>query len=1296
MKKLFQIFTSLVVISVTLAEFILPGATVKAAPRHDDPPPCTEGGHCVYSDDSNPDLVYTGTGWTPETYPNVTNVYHSETSGDKVALTFTGNRIIFWTEKAQNAGIVNIWLDSSLVDTYDAYNSGTNPVDGFIGYDSGLITFGEHTIEIGPSGTANPSATGSLAILHAFEWFDNPPPIELVLQDRSTYFTDVMSLNCSVPLLGQSSTIVCSGNISGNDGSEFYGVGAIFDSLFVTSETGTAIDVYYYIACNNCIPFLLSENYPDYYAGCDIDLGTFPDACSGIKHLNNTSFGDNGIRIRLNNSTTGPYRGPVGGSYLVMVSTIPLNNCVSSFQVQGTNTYDVDPVIETPLGPEGFPADEQIANIIPGNIYKLETKGIWNDGGADRTDFAMSFDGETWTPIAQIADTLCRDGTAIYFTASFDPLPFGQNKLYIRVNDTAGNFSDNTEAEPVDDPLQYVLSEVIQVAPVACSQKFTYDPDTDLLASGTIPATNSFGVYPSATLTPGDWYVVETTDGPWYEGSAPTAGRYDIQLSVDSSSMNYGQADDWSYTDCSEFTGSAAHKRYYFQAAGSTFFMRVNDQNSNFSDNTGSLGYNLYHVSTYTYWPSECETTFTNSGEVPWSIVYNANQDAGVNLVPTGQSDLVTQNWIQGQWYMLETTGGPWLDDSPHINRYSADFSSTVGTPDWQLIEDWPGSSCTVHIDKLGHVRIYFQNLAPQEFYKIRVHDDDFPGNLGSMGARLYKVTNSQVLPPGSEPVEGACNGTYSVNNLQASQPVNPQLSGGVYVPHLTEGGYYALETAGYWEETGEGGSDFLSSAEISDDNGASWHTWKDYPSMLCLEAFDSGISGVIGVRIFIKAEPGRQYKVRANDVDANWPNNNDSGDFGINIYDAVARIDPWNTCTTNYSIVKIQSHNVVYSHLGGAGDAQRLDIVPGELYALEILPEAGWYEGSSGPNFDYQLSFDDGDTWHPWTDSALPGTLCAAHFPQGSRLYFVAPLTMTYARIRVNDQDNDFTNNSGEIYYDLYAGQAGDPNNPGSPDVTIYLPPAPVADCYSWPVRPSGRTMDVPTAPTAPGEPGEGLDIVGWTQYLIDWIIYIGNSVVYSFNWTLYYFSIFSDIPAWLEYGRTLFTEFFLWCPEHTEAIIAMMDAIQQREPFATLDRIDAFYGAVQTQIEAYSWVDSNAPAVPFSGASGGDQAPSILPTVDDTSPWASGGTIQWNPDLGGGGSGLTSCSAKITITLGTSGMAAGFCVVMNLIKMFPLIQFIFNALIVVASIASFLRYLGKRFAPLIDPTALLTGSRK
>ena len=112
---------------------------------------------------SDPSIVYTGS-WTAAPPDHK----YSNTTGNYCVFTFTGDRVKFFTDTWPNRGIINIYLDNVLVDQFNGYTS--IGVDNVEAYDSGTLTFDEHTLKIEVSGEKDYLSAGYYVVVRAFEY----------------------------------------------------------------------------------------------------------------------------------------------------------------------------------------------------------------------------------------------------------------------------------------------------------------------------------------------------------------------------------------------------------------------------------------------------------------------------------------------------------------------------------------------------------------------------------------------------------------------------------------------------------------------------------------------------------------------------------------------------------------------------------------------------------------------------------------------------------------------------------------------------------------------------------------------------------------------------------------------------------------------------------------------------------------------------------------------------------------------------------------------------------------------
>ncbi|MDJ1114494.1 right-handed parallel beta-helix repeat-containing protein [Microbacterium dauci] len=112
-------------------------------------------------------LTYSGT-WTTMTSSNDSAGSHASTGSPKasVSFTFEGTSVEWISRKTGSSGIDEVLIDGTKVATIDRY-SATGQFQQTV-FRTTSLSNGEHTITIRPSGTRNPSASGSLTIVDAF------------------------------------------------------------------------------------------------------------------------------------------------------------------------------------------------------------------------------------------------------------------------------------------------------------------------------------------------------------------------------------------------------------------------------------------------------------------------------------------------------------------------------------------------------------------------------------------------------------------------------------------------------------------------------------------------------------------------------------------------------------------------------------------------------------------------------------------------------------------------------------------------------------------------------------------------------------------------------------------------------------------------------------------------------------------------------------------------------------------------------------------------------------------------
>ncbi len=110
---------------------------------------------------------YTGSGWvhgtsTSDPYLNNTLSY-SNVVNNIVSVSFTGNKVEFYSAKASHHGIVAMSIDNGAETNVDLYSASRQSF--VMVFRSASLVQGTHTIKIRVTGTKNPAATGTYAII---------------------------------------------------------------------------------------------------------------------------------------------------------------------------------------------------------------------------------------------------------------------------------------------------------------------------------------------------------------------------------------------------------------------------------------------------------------------------------------------------------------------------------------------------------------------------------------------------------------------------------------------------------------------------------------------------------------------------------------------------------------------------------------------------------------------------------------------------------------------------------------------------------------------------------------------------------------------------------------------------------------------------------------------------------------------------------------------------------------------------------------------------------------------------
>ena len=214
-------------------------------------------------------------------------------------------------------------------------------------------------------------------------------------------------------------------------------------------------------------------------------------------------------------------------SYEISISGEP-KNCDSEYKIEECELGEIiDPTKELAAA---LPTYE----LEPGQTYRMKLSGAWQaeEAGPDLTAVEASFDGgATWMTLVgmmenDMVECVTQDPESpdiiVYFTAP-------SATMKIRVKDDPGEYADNTGGMTMDLCVATLDSEQEN-----CAGQFTVG--TTIITTGTFSALieRPAPITVNGTTqwaTPGEWYVLTTSGGPWHDGSDP-ASRYDIQMTT--------------------------------------------------------------------------------------------------------------------------------------------------------------------------------------------------------------------------------------------------------------------------------------------------------------------------------------------------------------------------------------------------------------------------------------------------------------------------------------------------------------------------------------------------------------------------------------------------------------------------------------------------------------------------------------------------------------------------------------------------------------------------------------------
>jgi hypothetical protein len=378
-------------------------------------------------------------------------------------------------------------------------------------------------------------------------------------------------------------------------------------------------------------------------------------------------------------------------------------------------------------------------------------------------------------------------------------------------------------------------------------------------------------------------------------------------------------------------------------------------------------------------------------------------------VITTGNTITLTS----GEYYHLETWGGPW-DDGESGDRFDGAIS-------WDQIEWTPilNMTETCNIPTPPWASVYFQAITDTMFIRVNDTEDppahEFADNSGELG---YTINESPC--PTCMGQSGECSDYYELQ-YWFSGSVDGDLPIGDMIPpvgNFYPNEWYMIESVGD-NFTYGGGAYSWNLGEISTDWATepipSWtplddfgscvvHPNEDNQQVYWLDGFASEDGLYYGIRPYADGEPGAIV-----------------GDYEFNVYQATYTPPP-SACDGNYELTWYSSGAIF-------ADAENGYWLP---YAEPNFPSLGiwaiettlgpWYEDNGAvAEWKIQISDNNGIDWYELDD--YPGAVCIGtaehHY---DRIYFEVD-TNNYQdfRVRVDEADGSFDDNTGSIHYDLY-----------------------------------------------------------------------------------------------------------------------------------------------------------------------------------------------------------------------------------------------------------------------------------
>jgi hypothetical protein len=210
--------------------------------------------------------------------------------------------------------------------------------------------------------------------------------------------------------------------------------------------------------------------------------------------------------------------------------------------------------------------------------------------------------------------------------------------------------------------------------------------------------------------------------------------------------------------------------------------------------------------------------------------------------------------------------------------------------------------------------------------------------------------------------------------------------------------------------------------------------------------------------------------------------------------------------------------------------------------------------------------------------------------------------------KIRVNDEDGAFSDNTGNMAYKFYVLCEG-----------------------------MACTGSVPNDSTTNGIPA--ISIQGAGNVCSIAVMRPGSLTLSEIGGLGNYFG------AWVQYANLSILRYMAWCPKHTNLFLTYLNKFKTREPLATIAEWDETLDRMKQEIESYDWGENGNQETSIFDEGGGDFTDTVEEKIyGDTSVWDGGNIVSFS------GSSLPSsyysCESAFVNTLPTR-LKSGVCFV-------------------------------------------------